>query len=386
MTDATTQTANPLEASDDDFLNMMPPSAPAVEAGAEEADAGAAADEGKDGEGGGEPDNSGAAADDNDDAGKAAEAGAEGGDAVGSGEAGADAGASGAAADGEAKPGGEAAPAAESGKTFSVPISFKANGKDIELKSEAEALALMQMGANYTRKMQELQPHRKMLMMLQNNELMDEGQLSFLIDLAKGDKAAIQKLIKDNGIDPLDLDVTEDDTYKPGNHAVSDEEAGFRTAIQDLSSDEAGQETLRVINTKWDDASKEVIWKSPEIMGVFHEQRLNGVYDRITTEMERQITLGKISTNTPFLQAYKQVGDELMAAASGGNGQDGGQSGKEPIATRTAAPKPALANGDQAAAASPSRAAPAGAKPKPTNPLQMSDDEFLKVNQFEGRV
>lgn len=52
----------------------------------------------------------------------------------------------------------------------------------MQVNSVDEAIQLMQMGANYTRKMQELQPHRKTLLMLENNGLLDEGKLSFLID------------------------------------------------------------------------------------------------------------------------------------------------------------------------------------------------------------
>jgi len=50
-----------------------------------------------------------------------------------------------------------------------------ANGKTIEIRDADEAVRLMQMGANYTRKMQELAPQRKMLAMLREHELLDEG-------------------------------------------------------------------------------------------------------------------------------------------------------------------------------------------------------------------
>ena len=83
-----------------------------------------------------------------------------------------------------------------------VMTPFKANGKLIELRNPAEAVQLMQMGANYTRKMQAIQQHRKVLTMLENNGLLDEGKLSFLIDIEKKNPDAIQKLVKESGIDP----------------------------------------------------------------------------------------------------------------------------------------------------------------------------------------
>lgn len=62
---------------------------------------------------------------------------------------------------------------------------FKANGKEVEVKSVDDAITLMQMGANYQKKMAALKPNLKILKILENNGLLDEGKLSFLIDLDK---------------------------------------------------------------------------------------------------------------------------------------------------------------------------------------------------------
>jgi hypothetical protein len=259
---------------------------------------------------------------------------------------------------------------------------FKANGKMIQLKDPSEAIQLMQMGANYTRKLQDIQPHRKVLLMLQNNDLLDEGKLSYLIDLDKKNPEAIKKLIKDAGIDPMDIDTSSEPTYLEGNHRVSDEEAGFRQVLDEMVSTQSGKETVQLINTDWDQASKEVLWQSPEIMSIIHEQRESGVYDLITTELDRQKTLGKIPPNTPFLQAYKTVGDELAAAGAFGSL---GTEQKEPavVTTTVAAPKSAVTNGDKASAASPTRTTTRKAE-KLVNPLAMSDDEFL--SQMANRL
>ena len=87
---------------------------------------------------------------------------------------------------------------------------FKANGKLISLESPDEAVRLMQMGANYTKKLQALQPQLRMLRMLENNGLLDEQKLSYLIDLDKKNPSAITKLVKESGIDPIDIDIEKD--------------------------------------------------------------------------------------------------------------------------------------------------------------------------------
>lgn len=256
-----------------------------------------------------------------------------------------------------------------------VMTPFQANGKTIELRDISEAVQLMQKGANYTRKMQDIAPHRKVLMMLENNGLLDEGKLSYLIDLEKKNPDAIKKLIKDAGIDPMDIDTTVEPTYREGNHKVTDEEASFRSTLDDLNSNPAGKETLNLIHTGWDQASKEVLWKNPEILTMIHQQREGGIYDRIATEVERQRVLGTIAPNTPFLHAYKAVGDKMVEANAFADLVQ--KTAPTPVITRAAIPKPQVANGDKANAAASSRST---AKKAETfvNPLSMSDDEFLK--------
>jgi len=255
---------------------------------------------------------------------------------------------------------------------------FKANGKTIELKTPEEAIQLMQMGANYTKKMQELVPARKVLTMLQNNGLMDEGKLSYLIDLDKKNPEAIKKLIKDAGLDPQEIDTSVEPAYREGNHRVSDDEVAFNTTLEDMKSTPERLETLKVINGRWDQASKEALWKSPDIMTVIHDQRENGVYDRIVNEVERRQTLGQIPANVPFLQAYKVVGDEMTAANKFVDlAVKPAKTAKTVVATRVVAPKSTVTNGDRAAAASSNRRTPATAKAA-VNLNALSDDEFLK--------
>ena len=278
-----------------------------------------------------------------------------------------------------------AAPAATNYEEFykKVMAPFKANGKMIELQSPEEAVALMQMGANYTRKMQSITPHRKVLMMLENNGLLDEGKLSYLIDIDKKNPEAIKKLIKDAGLDPFEIDLSSEPQYTQGNHAVTDSEANFRTVLDELGSTPEGVATLQVINGAWDQASKETLWQQPDLMNLMHQQRENGIYDRITSEVERQRTLGKIPPNATFLQAYKMVGDHLQANGGFADIQAKLQgAAAQPVATTVVAPKPAVSNSGAATAAAPTRSTPKKADSF-VNPLALSDDEFLK--QFQGR-
>lgn len=263
---------------------------------------------------------------------------------------------------------------------------FKANGREIKLNSPEEAIRLMQMGAGYGRKLQDLQPHLKTIRMLEKNSLLDEGKLSYLIDLSLRKPDAIKKLIKDSGIDPLDLNMDDAVTYCPTNHSVTDEEVSFDSALKDLKSSPGGLETIREINTKWDPVSKKAIYESPQILEVIQSQRENGIYDQINSEIDRQKLLGHIKPNTPFLESYKIAGDYLQTNNLFQITTATVQPDKPTpviLATRAAPVKSEVKNSEKAQAAAPTQATSRKAS-ETKNPLDMADDDFLK--QFHGRL
>lgn len=266
---------------------------------------------------------------------------------------------------------------------------LKANGKTIDIKTPEEAVRLMQLGANYGKRMQELAPARKAVAMLENSGLLGkEDDLSFLIDLHNKNPEAIKKLVKESGIDTFDLDQSQEPNYVPGSHKVSDKEMSFRAVLEDVVSRDTGQETIQIMENTWDAASKQAAWDNPQILASIQESRENGAYAKIVAEMDRRKALGLINASEPFLQSYVSVGNELEAQAKlNGHTQSGHEptsvpAGKQPteadiVTTRTAAPKTDSQNGDRARAAAPARSTPSPAKEVP-NPLSMSDEEFMK--------
>lgn len=254
---------------------------------------------------------------------------------------------------------------------------FVANGKTMQVKTPEEAIQLMQMGANYTRKMQELAPHRKTLLMLENNGLMDEGKLAFAIDVMKGDPAAIQKLLKDAKVDVLQIDTEAESTYQGGNHAISDAEVNFHTIADELSATAVGKETLTVMNS-WDHASKEVLWKEPAVMTMIHAQRESGVYARIVSEIERRKTFGQVQLGVPFLALYKEVGDELQKSGAFADLVKAPPAEhKQPLVTKPVTkPQPVIDPKVKAAATHVGSPKPSTSVPAK---LDMSDEELLKL-------
>jgi len=190
---------------------------------------------------------------------------------------------------------------------------IKADGREIKIRSADDAVRLIQMGYNYSRRMEELKPIKAMAQMLQTNGLQDPEKLNFAIEVMNGKPEAIQKLLADHKIDALDLDPTKSASYKPANYQAHPKDLAFREAIDATMAVEGGRDLITDINAQWDTESKAALREQPLIFQNLLAQKQSGVYEQIKKEMEYQQSLGYLS-GIPFLQAYHQVGTAMQAA------------------------------------------------------------------------
>jgi hypothetical protein len=280
---------------------------------------------------------------------------------------------------------------------------FKANGRDFQVENVEDAISLMQMGVNYNKKMAALKPNLKLLKTLENHGLLSEEKIGFLIDLSKKDPAAINKLVADSGINPLDISADKASEYKQSTYTVDEREVELDTVLDELQGSPGYAQTLEVVSTKWDRASKQVIAQEPAILKVINGHVESGIYEIIAKKVESERLFGRLK-GLSDIDAYKQVGDALNAAGAFNHlaqGSSPAQAATAPAAQSAAvtpaqpaaaavvpvvpqaAAKPkvdedTLKAQRRAASSTPVAAATPG-KPADFNPLAMSDDEFAKT-------
>lgn len=255
---------------------------------------------------------------------------------------------------------------------------FKANGRDITVKTAEDAISLMQMGANYNKKMAALKPNLKLLKMLEKHELLDESKLSYLIDLDKKNPEAINKLVKDSGLDPMDFDAEKASEYKPKTYTVDEREMELDTVLGDLKDTPSYTRTLEVVGNKWDGASRQVIADAPQLLKVINGHITSGVYDIISAQVDQDRTFGRLDGLTD-IEAYRKVGDSIQAR--GGFDHLGIQGKQTPKGAIVTPPKPKVDSvelRDKKRAASSTKPVAAKSGAKEFNPLAMSDEEFSK--------
>ena len=252
---------------------------------------------------------------------------------------------------------------------------FKASKRMMQVDNIDDAIALMQKGADYHNKMKTIAPHLKMVSMLEKEGLEDQAKLNNLIDISKRDPKAIAQLIKDSGIDPLDIDTDEEVGYKPTNYGISDKEFQINQAIDDIRDTPSFDKTISVLAKEWDDESKKLISDNPGIIGIINEHVYNGVFDKVQSVMDTERALGRLQI--PDVEAYRQVAEHLFQ--SGAIVQEG-QVNQSPNAS---VPKPKarddVAIKQKRKAAASTKKTTTKNSTVPPNYLNMTDEEFLKL-------
>ena len=265
---------------------------------------------------------------------------------------------------------------------------FKANGHEIKADNPDDVIRLMQMGANYNQKMQALKPSLKTLKMLERHNMLDENKLALLIEAGNGDKNAIQQLLKNTQVDPMDLDTNDDLDYKPKVEPVSDREYDLSEVMDSIKDSPHYEKTLRIVTKQWDADSKQIVVNEPHLLRTINQHIDSGIYDIVQAEMVKQRALGRLDGVSDII-AYKQIGDSLDEQgafdhlASYGGSTTSNQ--RQPVATKPRVPKQQATENTKRKAASPTKKTSSTSKrPADFNPLEMSDEEFEK--QFDPRL
>ena len=253
---------------------------------------------------------------------------------------------------------------------------FKASKRMMQVDNIDDAISLMQKGADYHNKMKMLSPNLKIVSTLEKEGLLDQNKLNNLIDLSKKDPKAIAQLIKESGIDPLDIDTNEDVAYKPNDYQVSDKEFRINQVIADIKGTPSFDKTINILAKEWDDESKNLISENPEIISIINDHVFNGVYDKVQSVIDTERALGRL--NVPDVVAYKEVAENLQKQGAIISKEQVNAIPPKASVPKTKAQDPAVVKQKRKAAAG-TRKTAGKTESASTNYLGMTDEEFMKL-------
>jgi hypothetical protein len=230
--------------------------------------------------------------------------------------------------------------------------------------------------------MADIKPIRKIAKMLENNGLLDETKISYLIELDKKNPAAINKLLKDGKIDQLYMDSDEESEYIPVDHTVDDQEVELDEVLAQIKQTDSYADTIDVIGTKWDDSSRNALGEKPQTIAVINDHIGTGIFNEIDAQVQNiRITTEKLN-GISDLDAYVEVAkwmddNKLFKSQQGAAPNTDKIKSAARLASKQATSDPKLKQQKDAAGGTKSKPTPA--KKVIKNALNMSDEEFMKM-------
>lgn len=184
---------------------------------------------------------------------------------------------------------------------------FKANGKTIKPETPEDVKSLMQMGANYGKKMTTIKQYSKQIQSLEDAEINTLDKLNFLIDIYKGDREAVKQLLKDNNIDPYELvDLDEINYTNTGKNIATDDTIEFSMALNEVKQSEYFKDIYEVLENKWDNKSKSEILNNTKLLNGLKEEFELGRFNDIQAKVDRERQFGRLMDMTD-LEAYSYI-------------------------------------------------------------------------------
>lgn len=161
--------------------------------------------------------------------------------------------------------------------------SFRANGQDYEFTSEEIVKQFPQVfgkAMDYTKKMQQIKPWRKTIDAIEGAKLSHED-VSLMIDVLKGDKTAINEVLKRTGTDTLDLDTEAESGYVAKDYGRNESALAIQEIVGEISGDAEFAKTKSVLSNEWDEKSWQFFQEKPEMIKLLHNDIRSGVFNTI---------------------------------------------------------------------------------------------------------
>lgn len=260
-------------------------------------------------------------------------------------------------------------------KKITAPI--KANGKDMVFEDPDDIRTLMQKGVGYDKGVVGNRKAKQVFKTLEKEGITEE-RLNFLIDINKNNPDAIKQLLKDSGINPLEIDTEEENKYTPTNYKVDESTVAMDDVIESISASPKFTSTVDIVSKQWDNKSREVIASNPEYLVSLNEHVHNGVFDQIDAILQKEKLLGRLKGMSD-IDAYIQIGNYMQENNMFANQVKPTTEIAQPVVQT----KQEDVNKQKKLAASPTKAV---AKSKPVDAtnidwFNLSPDEFAKLEK-----
>ncbi len=191
-------------------------------------------------------------------------------------------------------------------------LKFKANGQEFEFTPDEivdQFGTVFGQAMDYTKKMQQIAPYRKMISAIEAEGITQE-QLNLAIDALKGDKGALQQIIKEHEIETFDLEPEDGQaTYQPKQYGKDEHTLAIEEVTSKIAGDSEFKITVDVIDNQWDQKSREAFANNPKLISGLHHDIKSGLFDEVSPRaMKMKVLDGNSKSDIEY---YILAGEQL---------------------------------------------------------------------------
>jgi len=202
---------------------------------------------------------------------------------------------------------------------------IKAAGSNRVIRDAEHLKTLVRIGIGANKSNKEVKPYLRQLKSLEqaNIDLNDGDTLNFVVDLLKGDKGAISKLIKDKGIDEDTVNSWFDEEnkseYTANNHMIPEGRLELESVISDTKNTGFYDKTISFLGDL-DSRSEQFLAENPEVLRLIHNDMQKGIFDKALDETMYRIEAGTEPEQSKLLAYVKTMQDNTFVNSLVGAG------------------------------------------------------------------
>ena len=191
-----------------------------------------------------------------------------------------------------------------------VNTKFIANKKEVTGFTNPDDIIRAQQALHgYDSKMKVIKEHTKYLKSLKDNGMIeDPDKFNLAMSLVNGDPEAIKKVIKDNSIDPLMLDM-DNIAYKVKDYRATDEEITIENTFDTAKTLGVDERLADVLSSEWDTASKREFMSNSAVRSDLVKHLSDGTYDTVMDRVAkmRMTDIGGVFKEMSSVDQYRQA-------------------------------------------------------------------------------
>lgn len=158
----------------------------------------------------------------------------------------------------------------ENSQTTFQPL--KANGKEYPISDIGELYKLASAGVGAQQKYQAIAGYKKSIMAAEKAGVNLDEAINLMADYKENPENFVKKLLQENKIDPLDVDLEGFVANKSKDYSVSDFEVKYDEVVGEIGDSPIFPKVQELLVKGWDEASRAIFLDDPSLIRNLHEE------------------------------------------------------------------------------------------------------------------